>query len=105
IPKDLRMRTRRSIGAPGHVAERVESKLQRFHRVKTRRARNHSSFHFMADRDIDRIVTTAPPEPGFIGEGHTAVMVVNPAEFPQNDPFIALMDDRIDLAPGARAGG
>lgn len=56
-------------------------------------------------RDIDRVVTTSPPEPGFIGEGHTAVMVVNPAEFLRNDPFIALMDDRIDLAAGARAGG
>lgn len=55
-------------------------------------------------RDIDRIVQTPPPEPGFIGEGHTAVMVVNPAEFLANDPFIALMDDRIDLAPGRRAG-
>jgi quercetin 2,3-dioxygenase len=59
----------------------------------------------MAARDIDRVVTTPPPEPGFIGEGHTAVMVVNPAEFLQNDPFIALMDDRIDLAAGHRAGG
>ena len=56
-------------------------------------------------RSIDRVVTTALPEPGFIGDGHTAVMVVNPAEFQQNDPFIALMDDRIDLGPGARAGG
>ena len=59
----------------------------------------------MGKRDIDRVVTTAPPEPGFIGEGHTAVMVVNPAEFPSNDPFIALMDDRIDLGTGAKAGG
>src|ERR1043165_412177 len=47
---------------------------------------------------IDRVVTTPPPKPGFIGEGHTAVMV-------ENDPFIALMDDRIDIAPGRRAGG
>lgn len=59
----------------------------------------------MAARDIERVTTTPPPEPGFIGEGHTAVMVVNPAEFLQNDPFIALMDDRIDLAAGRRAGG
>lgn len=57
------------------------------------------------NRDIDRVVQPPPPEPGFIGEGHTAVTVVNPAEFRQNDPFIALMDDRIDLAPGRRAGG
>jgi redox-sensitive bicupin YhaK (pirin superfamily) len=32
-------------------------------------------------------------------------MVVNPADFPANDPFIALMDDRIDLEAGRRAGG
>ena len=56
-------------------------------------------------RDIDRIEQTPPPQPGFIGEGHTAVTVVNPAEFERNDPFIALIDDRIDLAPGRRAGG
>jgi redox-sensitive bicupin YhaK (pirin superfamily) len=31
--------------------------------------------------------------------------VVNPAEFARNDPFIALMDDFIELAPGNRAGG
>lgn len=59
----------------------------------------------MPGRDIDRIVTTAPPQPGFIGEGHTAVMVVDPGEFVRNDPFITLMDDRIELSPGRRAGG
>lgn len=56
-------------------------------------------------RDIGRIVETPPPEPGFIGEGHTAVQVVTPAEFMVNDPFIVLMDDRIDIAPGQPAGG
>jgi len=59
----------------------------------------------IADRGIGRVVTTAPPEPGFIGEGHTAVAVVDGKEFEQNDPFIALMDDRIDLEPGREAGG
>jgi redox-sensitive bicupin YhaK (pirin superfamily)/CheY-like chemotaxis protein len=56
-------------------------------------------------RDIARVVQTPPAEPGFIGEGHTAVQVVSPADFVRNDPFIALMDDRIDLAPGVHAGG
>jgi redox-sensitive bicupin YhaK (pirin superfamily) len=56
-------------------------------------------------RDIARVVQTPPAQPGFIGEGHTAVQVVSPADFPDNDPFIALMDDRIDLAPGQHAGG
>lgn len=59
----------------------------------------------MTDRSISRVVTTPPPSPGFIGEGHTAVQVVAPGEFVRNDPFIVLMDDRIDLEPGREAGG
>lgn len=59
----------------------------------------------MAERGIGRVLTTAPPSPGFIGEGHTAVNVVDPNEFQRNDPFILLMDDRIDLEPGREAGG
>ena len=59
----------------------------------------------MSDRSIGRVVTTAPPSPGFIGDGHTAVSVVDPKEFSHNDPFIVLMDDRIDLEPGRAAGG
>jgi redox-sensitive bicupin YhaK (pirin superfamily) len=59
----------------------------------------------MTDRGIGRVVTTAPPSPGFIGEGHTAVTVVEPNEFERSDPFIVLMDDRIDLEPGREAGG
>ena len=59
----------------------------------------------MSDRGIGRVVTTAPPSPGFIGEGHTAVNVVDSKEFARDDPFIVLMDDRIDLEPGREAGG
>jgi redox-sensitive bicupin YhaK (pirin superfamily) len=59
----------------------------------------------MAERLIARVVTTAAPSPGFIGDGHTAVSVVDPREFSHNDPFIVLMDDRIDLEPGREAGG
>ena len=40
-----------------------------------------------------------------MGEGHTAVAVVEPYDFKQSDPFILLMDDRIDLEPGRPAGG
>ncbi|HEY4735527.1 MAG TPA: pirin-like C-terminal cupin domain-containing protein [Gemmatimonadaceae bacterium] len=58
----------------------------------------------MHNREIERVVTTAPPSPGFIGEGHTAVTVVEPRDFARTDPFIVLMDDRIDLAPGQPAG-
>src|ERR1700710_2510995 len=61
--------------------------------------------HLLADRGIGQVVTTAPPSPGFIGEGHTAVTVVDPNDFTRNDPFIALMDARIDLAAGREAGG
>ena len=59
----------------------------------------------IVDRGIGRVVTTAPPMQGFIGDGHTAVTVVAGNEFERNDPFIALMDDRIDLEPGREAGG
>jgi redox-sensitive bicupin YhaK (pirin superfamily) len=59
----------------------------------------------MTDRGIGRVVTTAPPSPGFIGEGHTAVTVVESNDFVRSDPFIVLMDDRIDLEPGREAGG
>ncbi|MFL5479381.1 MAG: pirin family protein [Gemmatimonadaceae bacterium] len=58
----------------------------------------------MHNREIERVVTTAPPSPGFMGEGHTAVTVVEPRDFARTDPFIVLMDDRIDLAPGQPAG-
>ena len=59
----------------------------------------------IADRGIGRVVTTTPPVPGFMGDGHTAVAVVGPNEFERTDPFIVLMDDRIDLEPGKEAGG
>jgi redox-sensitive bicupin YhaK (pirin superfamily) len=59
----------------------------------------------MPDRGIGRVVTTAAPSPGFIGEGHTAASVVDPNEFARNDPFILLMDDHIDLEVGRELGG
>ncbi len=59
----------------------------------------------MPDRGIDRVIVTAPPSPGFIGDGHTAVAVVDVKDFARNDPFILLMDDFIDLEPGREAGG
>lgn len=57
------------------------------------------------ERGIARVVTTAPPAPGFAGPGHTAVPVVEPKEFAQQDPFIVLMDDRVDMPDGVRIGG
>ena len=59
----------------------------------------------VTEHGIARIVTPPPPAPGFVGRGHTAVTVVNPADFERSDPFIALMDDRLDLEPGRPVGG
>lgn len=56
------------------------------------------------DRRIARTFTTAAPAPGFAGAGHTAVEVVSPAERELNDPFLLLMDDRIEDRRGARIG-
>jgi redox-sensitive bicupin YhaK (pirin superfamily) len=54
---------------------------------------------------LARRYTTPPPAPGFAGPGHTAVEVVGPSRFLLQDPFIALMDDRIDMPPGRAIGG
>ena len=54
-------------------------------------------------RTIARVITTGPPAPGFMGPGHEAVAVVSPDAFSMNDPFILLMDDRMDL--GDRVAG
>jgi len=51
------------------------------------------------------VVTLPPPGPGFIGDGHTAIHAIDAREFAQNDPFIMLADDRLDLPRGRKAGG
>src|SRR5579862_822299 len=56
------------------------------------------------NRTISRIDRPVP-EPGFLGEGHTAVPVVRSEQFERNDPFILLMDDRIHLKGDRPAGG
>jgi quercetin 2,3-dioxygenase len=56
-------------------------------------------------RKVARTVTTAPPAPGFAGPGHTAVFAIDPSEFAQQDPFIMMADDRLDLPEGATIGG
>jgi len=62
----------------------------------------HSS---AAARGLAKVVTLPPARPGFMGEGHTAIHVIEVQDFAHNDPFIILADDRIDLPPGQRAGG
>ncbi|MQA90154.1 MAG: pirin family protein [Gemmatimonas sp.] len=56
-------------------------------------------------RRVVRTITTAPPAPGFGGPGHEAVFVVEPAAFADQDPFILLADDRMDMPAGAGLGG
>ena len=48
-------------------------------------------------RRIARVVTAPPLSPGFAGEGHEASQIVRPEEFAQNDPFVLLMDDHLNM--------
>jgi redox-sensitive bicupin YhaK (pirin superfamily) len=57
------------------------------------------------ERRLARVVTLPPPGPGFIGTGHTAVLVVDANDFARQDPFILLADDRLALPDGSPAGG
>jgi quercetin 2,3-dioxygenase len=59
----------------------------------------------MYRRSISRIDTPAPPPPGGIGQGHTAVKVVQPTALDSSDPFVLLMDDRFDFEARRRLGG
>jgi quercetin 2,3-dioxygenase len=59
----------------------------------------------LALRQLSRVTRTPPATPGFIGEGHTAVEVLDPAELGASDPFVLLMDDRLDLPVRRQIGG
>jgi redox-sensitive bicupin YhaK (pirin superfamily) len=56
-------------------------------------------------RNLSSIIPTAPPTPGFIGAGHTAVEVLAPTALAASDPFVLLMDDRLDIAQRRQIGG
>jgi quercetin 2,3-dioxygenase len=56
-------------------------------------------------RSLSRTTTTPPAAPGFIGEGHTAVEVVPPTALADSDPFVLLMDDRLDIPRRRQIGG
>ncbi len=56
------------------------------------------------ERTITRKSRTPEPSPGFAGPGHTAVEVLA-ARARQTDPFVLLMDDRLDFDPGQVLGG
>jgi redox-sensitive bicupin YhaK (pirin superfamily) len=56
-------------------------------------------------RALSRTYTTPAPAPGFIGEGHTAVEVLRPNALAASDPFVLLMDDRLDIPVRRQIGG
>ena len=58
----------------------------------------------MKTRKTDQILHN-PAHPGFLGKGHIATAVIGGRSFAQNDPFILLMDDQVDLPGGEPAGG
>ncbi len=58
-----------------------------------------------AARRLSRVVATPPAAPGFIGEGHTAVEVLPPGEVARHDPFVLLMDDRLQMPRRRQIGG
>jgi redox-sensitive bicupin YhaK (pirin superfamily) len=52
-----------------------------------------------------RVRSLDAPRPGFAGPGHMAVEVIGSSDLVATDPFVLLMDDRIDFAPGSAVGG
>jgi quercetin 2,3-dioxygenase len=58
----------------------------------------------MTLRRIGRRVDLAPPKQGFLGPGHLVVEVVNPSDLVATDPFVLLMDDRVDYPAGQALG-
>src|SRR5258707_15843799 len=58
----------------------------------------------ITQRRIARIQGVPALAPGFAGPGHTAAPVISMEEFVRTDPFIALMDDHLDMGE-RQAGG
>jgi redox-sensitive bicupin YhaK (pirin superfamily) len=58
-----------------------------------------------AGRRLSRVTPTPNAAPGFIGAGHTAVEVLAPHALAASDPFVLLMDDRLDLSERRVIGG
>jgi hypothetical protein len=59
----------------------------------------------MSVRSIVRTATAPAAAPGFIGEGHLAVEALAAEELDDVDPFVLLMDDRLELAQRRQIGG
>jgi redox-sensitive bicupin YhaK (pirin superfamily) len=47
-------------------------------------------------RKLARVITLPPPSRGQFGPDHKAIEVIRPNQWADNDPFILLMDDRLD---------
>jgi redox-sensitive bicupin YhaK (pirin superfamily) len=56
------------------------------------------------ERRISRIVDPPPLTVGFMGEGHLATPIVPMGDFSRSDPFIGLMDDRVERREGTLGG-
>src|SRR5262245_17237798 len=55
-------------------------------------------------RRIRRVTTVPPLRPGFVGPGHLAAPVLAPLDFHETDPFVALMDDHLDIGDRSVGG-
>lgn len=66
---------------------------------------SHTASSRATFRQLSRIYPTPPAAPGFIGEGHTAVEVLAPRALATSDPFVLLMDDRLDVPTRRQIGG
>ncbi|WP_223641312.1 pirin family protein [Corallococcus sp. EGB] len=53
----------------------------------------------VVERRLDRIINLPEPTQGQFGPAHTVVPVISPEDYARSDPFILLMDDRIDGKP------
>ncbi|RYZ42379.1 MAG: pirin family protein [Myxococcaceae bacterium] len=51
------------------------------------------------ERRLGRIIDLPEPMPGQFGPAHTVVPVISPEDYAASDPFILLMDDRINGKP------
>jgi redox-sensitive bicupin YhaK (pirin superfamily) len=59
----------------------------------------------MIERTFERLQKTPPVEPGFMGAGHTAVEVLSSDALVKSDPFVLLMDDRMNVPQRRAMGG
>jgi quercetin 2,3-dioxygenase len=51
------------------------------------------------ERRLARVIDLPDPMPGQFGPDHTVVPIISPENYALSDPFILLMDDRIDGQP------